>query len=140
MELASTTMKTVHVDWLGGLMFDGVDSGGMPVDIDGRQERGAKPSDLLPLALASCSGYDVVVALGDSGTVSALSISVSYRQQPDPPWAFTRFKLHYSITGSGFDNRQVAKAIEHSIHHQCSVAATVAATADIDTSFDLMER
>jgi putative redox protein len=130
-------MRTVHVDWLGDLMFDGSDSKGMPVDIDGRSSRGAKPSDLLPLALGSCSGYDVVKALETKGELRGVSIAVSYTQQPDPPWTFQRFKMHYTVTGSGFTEETVAAAIQESVEHQCSVAATVKATATIETSFEL---
>ncbi len=132
-------MKRVHLDWLGDYMFDGVDSAGMPVDVDGRSQRGAKPSDLLPLALGSCSGYDVVAALTDRGDLRNVAISVSYSQQPEPPWTFQRFKVHFVVTGNGYSDDVVAAAIRESIDHQCSVAATVKTTAAIETSFELRE-
>ncbi len=132
-------MRTVHLDWLGDFLFDGVDSAGMPVDVDGRSQRGAKPSDLLPLALGSCSGYDVVKALAEHGRLQDVSIDVSYSQQPDPPWTFQRFKIHYVVTGRGLTDALVAAAIQESVDQQCSVAATVKATAPIETSFELRE-
>jgi putative redox protein len=130
------TVRSVTVTWEGERLFHGVDTGGQPVDIDGRQHLGAKPSDLLPLALASCSGYDVADELsGDGRHLAALEVTVSYTQQPDPPWTFRRFRLHYRVSGSGFGDADVAAAIRRSVEEKCSVASTVAATAEIETAF-----
>lgn len=47
---------------------------------------GVKPSDLLPMALASCSGVDVVDVLGKGdGELTRLEIEVSFTKEPDRP-------------------------------------------------------
>jgi len=61
-------MAGVTVTWEGQRRFDGIDAKGIPVDIDGSQQVGVRPSDLLPMALASCSGVDVVSQLGEELT------------------------------------------------------------------------
>lgn len=128
-------MAAVTIEWDGQLRFDGIDSKGMPVDIDGRQELGVRPSDLLPMALASCSGVDVVSQLGDK--LSGMLIEVSFNKEPDPPWKFQRFRLHYRISGPELTSEEVAAAIHRSHTEMCSVAAAVEGNVPIETSFEL---
>ena len=128
-------MAAVTVDWEGQLRFAGIDAKGIPVDIDGNQEVGVRPSDLLPMALASCSGVDVVSQLGDK--LTGLTIEVSFTKEPDPPWRFQRFRLLYRVSGAGLTAGQVEAAIHRSHTEMCSVAAAVAGNVPIETSFEL---
>ena len=128
-------MAAVTIDWEGNRRFAGIDSKGIPVDIDGSQELGVRPSDLLPMALASCSGVDVVSQLGED--LTALSIEVSFTKEPDPPWKFQRFRLHYRVAGPGLTTEQVEAAIHRSHTEMCSVAAAVEGSVPIEASFEL---
>jgi putative redox protein len=131
-------MPKVKLDWAGGWNFDGYDSKGMPVDIDGTQQMGAKPSDLLPMALAACSATDLVMLLADGdGELESLSIEAHFTQQPDPPWTFQRVRMHYDLRGSGLAEADVAAAIERSENDLCSVAASLRATVTIESTFSL---
>lgn len=130
-------MAEVQVRWQEGWVFDGLDSKLMPVDIDGSQELGAKPSDLLPISLAACSASDVVKALGEG--LETLSVSARFTQSPDPPWAFRRIRLHYEVVGRGLTDEQVAEAIRHSEEEVCSVAATLRGNVVIESTFDRSE-
>lgn len=128
-------MAAITVTWEGQLRFDGTDSKGIPVDIDGRQELGVRPSDLLPMALASCSGVDLVAQLGDD--LTGLSIEVSFTKEPDPPWRFQRFRLHYRISGPSLTPDQVEAAIHRSQAEMCSVAMAIRGNVPIETTFAL---
>jgi len=130
-------MASVRITWEGQLRFDGTDSKGIPVDIDGRQDLGVRPSDLLPMALASCSGVDVVSQLGDDA-LTALSIEVTYNKEPDPPWKFQRFRLHYRLSGPSLTADRVEAAIHRSHTEMCSVAAAVRGNVPIETTFELV--
>jgi putative redox protein len=131
-------MAGVTVTWESQLRFDGTDSKGIPVDIDGRQDLGVRPSDLLPMALASCSGVDVVSQLGED-VLTDLSIEVSYNKELDPPWKFQRFRLHYRLSGPTLTADRVEEAIQRSHAEMCSVAAAVRGNIPIETSFELVE-
>ncbi len=131
-------MAAVTVTWEGQLRFDGTDSKGIPVDIDGRQALGVRPSHLLPMALASCSGVDLVSQLGEN--LTGLSIEVTFTKEPDPPWKFQRFRLHYRVTGQALTADQVEDAIHRSHTEMCSVAAVIRGNVPIETTFELVER
>ncbi len=132
-------MAKVSIDWAGEWRFDGYDSKDMPVDVDGRQKLGAKPSDLLPLSLAACSGTDLVqlVDEADGVTLTSLRIDASYTQQPAPPWTFSRIRLHYLLAGEGLTDEFVAEAIRRSEDEMCSVAASIRPTVEIESTFEI---
>jgi uncharacterized OsmC-like protein len=128
-------MAAVTITWEKGLRFDGIDSKGIPVDIDGSQQLGVRPSDLLPMALASCSGVDLVNQLGES--LTGLEIEVSFTKEPDPPWKFQRFRLHYRVSGSDLTTDHVEAAIHRSHAEMCSVAAAIRGNVPVETTFEL---
>lgn len=133
-------MPKVKINWAGGWSFDGYDSKNMPVDIDGTQRLGVKPSDLLPIALAACSATDLVIQFEEQGiALQSLAVETQFTQQPDPPWTFKRVRLHYTLAGTGLTEQNVAAAIEKSENELCSVAASLRATVAIESTFDLAE-
>lgn len=133
-------MGTVRIDWQGGERYDALDSKGMPVDIDGDQVLGAKPSDLLPISLAACAAVDVVEQLrAGPGTLVALAVEVRFLQELEPPWRFQHFHLHYLLEGRGLDPEAVERAVRHSEQERCSVAATLRGCVRIDSSIVVRE-
>ncbi len=132
-------MASVSIDWAGEWRFDGYDSKDMPVDVDGLQRLGVKPSDLLPLSLAACSGTDLVMLLDETDGVAlaSLRIDASYTQQPTPPYTFTRIRLHYVLTGAGLSDDLAAEAIRRSEDELCSVAASIRPTVQIESTFEI---
>lgn len=128
-------MPTVSIDWAGEWRFDG-----HALRVDGRQKLGTKPSDLLPMALAACSGTDLVMLMdeADGVTLDSLSVDATYTQQPDPPWTFRRIRLHYRLSGSGLTDRLVAEVIRLSEEELCSVAASLRPTVQIESTFQIL--
>jgi putative redox protein len=55
------------------------------------------------------------------------------------PRAFTKFHIHHIVYGRGISEAAVAHAIELSDTKYCSVAATVRPTAEITTSYEIVE-
>lgn len=143
-------MGNVAVKWTGkdSQMFMGRDSfghvvmsGSWPDDDPQWQEwKALKPSDLLLLSLASCSGYDVVMILGrQRQRLVDLYINVEGTQADEPPYQFTDIHLHYVVEGSDLDEKKVARAIELSETKYCSVAATISGVAKLTHSFEIVE-
>jgi putative redox protein len=98
-----------------------------------------KPSDLLLVALASCSAYDVVDILEKKRVkLDRLEVTVSKVQDQDPPWTFRKIHLDFLIKGTDLTEKGVEQAIELSLEKYCSVAATVSGKADITHSYQLV--
>ncbi len=135
-------MGIATVKWIDGKQFIGIDSTRHSVVLSTPDEGiGIKPSELLLLAVASCSAVDVVEILAKKRTpISSLEISSSGEQDQDPPWTFRKIRLHYKIGGKNLSEKAVAQAIQLSEEKYCSVAATIRATAEIITSFEILNQ
>lgn len=133
----------VTLTWVQKKQFVGTDSSKHSIVISGQDEEngtGNKPSELLLLALASCSAYDVVGILGKKKmTLTGLAVNVAAEQQTEPPWPFRHIHLEFVVRGRGLTEKAVANAIHLSETKYCSVAATLRPTAEITTSFQIIE-
>ncbi len=134
-------MGTATVKWIDGKQFIGIDSTHHSVVLSTPDEGiGIKPSELLLIAVASCSAVDVVEILEKKRMpLTRLEISASGEQDQDPPWTFRKIHLHYKIGGKNLTEKAVSQAIQLSEEKYCSVAATVRATAQIITEFEILE-
>ena len=133
-------MGKATVKWIEGKQFIGIDSTNHSVVLSTPDEGiGIKPSELLLIALASCSSVDVVEILAKKRmTLTHLEISSSAEQDQDPPWTFRKIHMHYTIGGKNLTEKAVAQAIQLSEEKYCSVAATIRATAQITTDFEIL--
>lgn len=142
-------MGNIAVKWTGqnSQMFMGRDSfghvvmsGSWPVEDPLWQEwKALKPSDMLLISLASCSGYDVVLILArQRQKLTNLYINVKSEQAPEPPYQFTHIHQHYIVEGDNLDPKKVERAIELSEEKYCSVAATISGVAKLTHSFEII--
>jgi putative redox protein len=133
-------MSTATVQWIGGKKFVGTDSTQHSVVLSTPSEGiGIKPSELLLIAVASCSAVDVVEILSKKRMpLTRLEISVTGEQDADPPWTFRKIHLCFTLSGKNLTEKAAAQAIELSEEKYCSVAATVRATAEITTEFKII--
>jgi putative redox protein len=142
-------MGQIAVKWVGddSRLFIGRDSmgravvagfWGKPDDPAWTQWRGAKASDLLIIALCSCSAHDVVDILRKQRVeLTGLTVIADAEQAPDPPWAFTRIHLHYVGSGPNLDPKKLERAIALSEEKYCSVAATIRGVTTITHDFEI---
>ncbi len=133
-------MSQARVRWITGKQFVGTDSTNHSVVLSTPDEGiGMKPSELMLVALASCTAVDVVEILAKKRTpLESLEIEVDGQQDSDPPWTFRKIHVHYKLRGQGLTDKSVAQAIELSEEKYCSVAATLRGVAEITTSFELL--
>ncbi len=136
-------MSTITIKWLEQRQFVGIDSTSHGIVIASGGEGGGigvKPSDLLLLALGSCTAYDVVGILEKKRQkLTALEIVVTGEQDSDPPWTFRRFHVHFIATGFGLSDKAVADAIALSDEKYCSVSATLRQSATVTHGFEIRE-
>lgn len=133
-------MASAFVKWVSGRQFVGTDSTHHSVVLSTADEgTGMKPSELLLVALASCTSVDVVDILAKKRTpVESLEVSASAEQDSDPPWTFRKIHLSYKLKGNGITEKAVQQAIELSETRYCSVASTLRGVAEITTSYELL--
>jgi putative redox protein len=130
------------VQLIGNELFSGRTPSGHVVVIDTDRERdsASSPMELLLMALGSCAGVDVVSILKKKREeVTAYSIEVRGQRRAEHPRSYQRMELHHIVTGRNISERSVAQAIELSEQKYCSVAATLRPTAEIVSSFEIIE-
>ncbi len=134
-------MSKVKVKWVEGRQFVGVDSTKHAIVMSTADDgTGAKPSDLLLLALGGCTGVDVIGILEKQRQpVSGLEIHVEGHQDGDPPWTFREIHIEYVVHGRGLSEKAVARAIELSEQKYCSVGATLRGTVQITHHYRIVE-
>ncbi len=133
-------MAYATVKWIGGQQFVGVDSTKHSVVLSTPAEGvGIKPSELLLIAVASCSAVDVVEILNKKRMpLSMMEIAVSAEQDSDPPWTFRKIHMHFCLQGKDLTEKAVEQAIRLSEEKYCSVAATLRPTAEITADFEII--
>ena len=136
-------MSTVNLKWVASTMMVGSDSFGNSIVI-GRwpekepQRNGVKPSDLLLLAAASCSTWDVVTILSkQKQPLESLEVSAAGEQSDQPPYSFTDIHLHYTFKGP-IDPDKAAKAIQLSEEKYCSVINSFNKTVNVTNDFEII--
>lgn len=137
-------MGTVTLRWMGSQLMTGMDSRGQSLVMGRWEERdppwmGLKPSDLLLLAAASCSTWDVVSILQKQRQpLQALEVTCTGEQSPDAPHVFTSIHLHYAVHGA-VSGDKVERAIQLSMEKYCSVVITLKPTVDVSTDFEIIK-
>ncbi|MGB3903912.1 MAG: OsmC family protein [Anaerolineae bacterium] len=136
-------MAQAKVKWIGEGEFVGTDSAKHSLIMSSQDEEnatGLKPSELLLIALAGCTGLDVVSILKKRRqNLTGLEISVTGEQDPDPPWAFREIRLEYALRGTELSEPAIERAIKLSEEKYCSVGATVSGVAEVTSSFTIVE-
>ena len=134
-------MAEATIKWLpGGLTFIGTDSTKHSVVLSPVSEgTGMKPSDLLLVAVGSCSAVDVVGILEKKRTpLSSLEIEVTGEQDANPPWTYRSVHVHYVLSGNGLTAKAVEQAILLSEEKYCSVASTIRGVAALSHSYEIL--
>ncbi len=122
----ATKTATLTLDGDGLRLVGRVGSGHQVVLDNGEGDTGARPAELIPLAVAGCTAMDVVSILRKKRQdVRGYAVEASGVQMDTPPHAFTRIDITHVVTGAGVDPAAVARAIELSATRYCSVGLTL---------------
>ena len=130
------------VKWAGDDFFIGIPPSGHALTIDSRGDRRAaySPLEMLLVSVAACTAADVISVLEKKRQkVTAYDVKVSGTRVDDHPRKFTAFHVHHIVQGHNVSEQAVAHAVELSDQKYCSVAATVRPTAEITTSFEVID-
>ncbi len=106
---------------------------------DAAGNTGAKPIELVAIALAGCTAFDVINILRKKRQqVTAYEVQVEADQALNPPQVFTHVRIHHILTGNDISSRAVEDAIKLSEEKYCSVGAMVQKSAEFHTTFEVV--
>jgi putative redox protein len=143
--LPSTT--NAQVTWIGpGLRLIGETAAGQALVLDhvlpdeDRQETGPRPMELILIGMMGCTSMDVVSILRKKRQeIRSLQVSASAERAEEHPHVYTRIHLEYVVTGHDVSAKAVERSIELSQEKYCSGVAMIAKTAEITTSYRIVE-
>jgi putative redox protein len=136
-----------QVTWVGpGLRLVGEGGHGPAIVLDHvlpdeeRQEGGPRPMELLLIGLAGCTSMDVISVLQKKRQpITGLEAKVSAERVEEHPKVYTTIHVEYVVKGKGVKPEAVERAIELSETKYCSAMAMLRQTAEITTSYRIVE-
>ncbi len=120
------------------LTMDGAPDAARPEN--GGQNLAPRPMETLLAGTGGCSAYDVVLILRRGRhDVRGCSVKLSAERADTDPKVFTRIHMHFTVQGKGIPAQAVERAIAMSHEKYCSASIMLGKTADMTTSFELVE-
>lgn len=133
------------IQWHTGLRFTGYGDGASQVflqggGVDPDQREGFLPLQMMLLALAGCTGMDVISILEKKRQdVTDFSVEVAAAQAEEHPRVFTQITVRFLVTGRDVSEQAVARAIELSSERYCPSTAMLRQAVPIDQSFEIRQ-
>ncbi len=120
---------SIQIDWKEGMAFE-ANVDGHKLVIDAKEEHGGtglgpRPKPLMMVALAGCTGMDVVSVLKKMRVdFEGLSIRIEGELTDEHPKHFTGMNIIYEFKGHNLPMEKLQKAIELSQERYCGVSAS----------------
>ncbi|MCX7732332.1 MAG: OsmC family protein [candidate division WOR-3 bacterium] len=133
------------VRWTEAMQFVGISGSSHALVMDtgpdhGGKDTAATPMELLLIALAGCTGMDVVSLLKKMRVnFSGLEINVRAERRDEHPRVFTGIELEYVVLGTGIDRAAVQRAVELSQEKYCSVRAMLRPDCPVSFRITILE-
>ena len=103
----------------------------------GGEDLGARPMQLVLMALGGCTSMDMLSMLKKMREeVKGYKVTVDAERATEHPMVFTKIHIHYSLEGN-LKKENVEKAINLSMYKYFSVTHMLNSTATITHSFEI---
>jgi putative redox protein len=136
---------TIHWTPSTGMGFVAETGSGHLLTMDGAPDGGGRnlaprPMETLLAGAGGCSAYDVVLILKRGRhDVRGCQVKLDAERAATDPKVFTRIQMHFTVSGRGVPAAAVERAIALSHEKFCSATIMLGKTAQIGTSFELIE-
>lgn len=132
--------KEITAFWKGGMVFTGQnDSGGQVQMGDLEGQPGIGPMQLLLVALAGCTGMDIISILAKKRQAPLdFQVKVRGKRATDYPMIWTDIEVIYLLWGDNLKSKDVEQAIQLSEEKYCSVGLMLGASAKITSSYQIL--
>jgi len=133
----------IEVKWKNNMSFDAIVNGHLiPLDAEasvGGQDQGPRPKPLILVALAGCTGMDVVSILNKMRVeLEDFKVDVSGELTDEHPKYFNKIHITYSFKGKDLPMDKLEKAINLSQERYCGVSAMLIKVAELTHEIVLM--
>jgi putative redox protein len=135
------------INWVpaSGMAFTAETGSGHLLTMDGAPDGGGRnlaprPMETLLAGAGGCTAYDVVLILRRGRhDVSGCQVKATAERATEEPKVFTHLHLHFVVTGRAIPHAAVERAISMSHEKYCSATIMLGKTAEITTSFEVVE-
>lgn len=128
-----------------GMCFDVETGSGHHLLLDaaehnGGQDKGPRPMEMLLVALATCSGMDILAILRKKRQdITAYEVRVLGERTEDYPKIFVEIAIEHIFTGHAIRPEAVQRAIELTEERYCGASAMLGKTAKLTHTFRVVE-
>lgn len=120
------------------LVMDGAPDAAKPEN--GGQNLAPRPMETLLAGAGGCTAYDVVLILKRGRhDVRGCTVKLEAERAEVDPKVFTKINMHFTVTGKGVPAAAIERAIAMSHEKYCSASVMLGKTAEITTSFEVLE-
>lgn len=128
------------VRWAGDLKFTGTSANGHSIVIDGDRQSGVSPMQLMLLGAGGCACIDLVTILKKARqNIIDVWVEIGGERREELPRYFTNVEMHFVVKGVEVKEQYVKRAIALAMSKYCSASAQLAALAEIETSYEIIE-
>ena len=141
----SANIKRIILNWKGNFRFEAKNEKGLPINFDalakyGGEETAPTPMETVLASLAGCTSFDVINILKKKRqNITSYSVETEAERRDEPPEVFTKIHINYIVKGRNISKEAVEKAIQLSNDKYCSVGAMLKKTAEITTSYEIIQ-
>ena len=120
------------------LVMDGAPDDAKPEN--GGLNLAPRPLETVLAGTGGCTAYDVVLILKRGRhAVTGCTVKLTAERAETDPKVFTRINMHFTVSGHGIPATAVERAVAMSHDKYCSASIMLAKTAEITTSFEVLE-
>lgn len=136
---------TINWQPQSGMAFIAETGSGHVLAMDGAPDGGGRnlaprPMETVLAGTGGCTAYDVVLILKRGRhDVTNCQVKLTAERAEADPKVFTKIHMHFVVSGRGLTPIAVERAINMSHEKYCSASIMLAKTAQIATSFELIQ-
>jgi len=135
--------KIIDVTWANNMKFETlIDGHQLILDTDsefGGQNEGPRPKALMMVALAGCTGMDVISILKKMKVeLSYFNVKVEGDLREEHPKKFEAMKVIYEFKGVSLELEKLEKAVNLSIEKYCGVNANYKEAMKMDYEIKIL--
>jgi putative redox protein len=136
---------TINWQPQSGMAFIAETGSGHVLAMDGAPDGGGRnlaprPMETVLAGTGGCTAYDVVLILKRGRhDVANCQVKLTAERAEADPKVFTKIHMHFVVSGRGLTPMAVERAINMSHEKYCSASIMLAKTAQVTTSFELIQ-